>query len=277
MTLNVVVVRLIDREVQGSDAVASIGAFDGIMVNTGSGQSLVVELVEVILLLADRGADGVIQRFVNDELQGIEGSYTVHYRRVVSVDTRRVEESFISAPFMNPGVRQFALTDGNHCIYLRMNGEEQFCDRVATVIGRTVVTEGTRSGVRLTVEHIGLTFVDISRDTYVDGLVDRQDQGDDTVAAVSGYECVGIGTAFGITNAVEQVVRTFAHRMANGIVDHRYDAYVAYVGAIIQVMCLEAFDIGTGLVDALLEYLCLIRVIPSVRRLVVADGNGIFE
>ena len=42
-------------------------------------------------------------------------------------------------------------------------------------------------------------------------------------------------------------------------------------------MCLEAFDIGTGLVDALLEYLCLIRVVPCVRRLVVADGDGIFE
>ena len=60
MTLNIVVVRLVDREVQGGDAVASVRASYGVVVNTGGSQSLSTELVEVILFLTDRSADSVV-------------------------------------------------------------------------------------------------------------------------------------------------------------------------------------------------------------------------
>ena len=42
-------------------------------------------------------------------------------------------------------------------------------------------------------------------------------------------------------------------------------------------MRLETFDVCAGLVDTFLEYLGLICVVPCVRRLVVTDGDGIFE
>ena len=42
-------------------------------------------------------------------------------------------------------------------------------------------------------------------------------------------------------------------------------------------MRLETFDIGACLVDTFLEDLGLIGVVPCVRRLVVTDGDGIFE
>ena len=134
---------------------------------------------------------------------------------------------------MNPCVWQLALTDGHYRVYLRMNGKEQFCNRIASFRCQTVMTIGSRSGVRLTVEHICLAFVDIRRDTYVNGFVDSQDQGHDTVTTVVGNECVGIGASFGIAYAVEQVVCSFAHRMTNSIMDNRYHAYVAYVRTII--------------------------------------------
>ena len=67
MTLNIVVVRFVDREVQGGDAVAAVRAFNCVVVNTGGGQSFAVELVEVILFFADRSANSVVQRFVDYE------------------------------------------------------------------------------------------------------------------------------------------------------------------------------------------------------------------
>ena len=42
-------------------------------------------------------------------------------------------------------------------------------------------------------------------------------------------------------------------------------------------MRLETFDVCAGLVDTFLEDLGLIGVVPCVRRLVVTDGDGIFE
>ena len=42
-------------------------------------------------------------------------------------------------------------------------------------------------------------------------------------------------------------------------------------------MRLEAFDVCACFIDAFLEYLCMICVVPFVRRFVVADGDGVFE
>ena len=121
---------------------------------------------------------------------------------------------------MNPCVRQLTLTDSDNGVYLRMNGQEQFGNRITSFRSMTVMTIGSRSGVRLTVEHITLAFVDIRWDTNDDRFVDGQDQGHDTVTTVFGYECVGICTSFGIAYAVEQVICSLAHSMADRIMDY---------------------------------------------------------
>ena len=133
---------------------------------------------------------------------------------------------------MNPFVRQLFLTDRDNRVYLRMNCEEQLGYRITSFRSMTVMAVSSRTTVRLTIEHITLAFIDICGDTYIDGFVDGQNQGHDTITTVVGYECVSISASFGIAYTVEHVVCSFAHSVANRIVDNGYHAYVAHVRAI---------------------------------------------
>ena len=210
-----IVVRLVDGEDKGLDAVTSVRSAERVTVDT---RLFVLNAVEVIVIaFANRSTDGIEDRFVHYKQQGVERTYAVHIGRVVAVLACLIEQFGIAAPLVDPGVRQLALTDGNDRINILMNGEEQFDDRVATGIGRTVVTVGARSRVGVSVERVVLAFVNINRHTYINRLVHLQYQGHDTVATVGCGERVGVDTVFGVAYAVEQVVRTLAHLMTHGI------------------------------------------------------------
>ena len=63
--------------------------------------------------------------------------------------------------------------------------------------------------------------------------------------------------------------------MANGIVVNRQDVYVTNERTVITIVGLQVCGVGTGLVDILLVYLRAILVVPGVRRLAIADGDGV--
>ena len=67
MTLDVVVVRFVDREVEGGDGVTTVCCSCGITINTTLRQVLTLEDVVVVLTFADTVTDGLEYRLVNDE------------------------------------------------------------------------------------------------------------------------------------------------------------------------------------------------------------------
>ena len=231
-----IVVRLVDGEDKGLNAVATVRSAERVTVDT---RLFVLNAVEVIVIaFANRSTDGIEDRFVHYKQQCVERTYAVHIGRVVAVLACLIEQFGIAAPLVDPGVRQLVLTYGNDRIDILMNGEEQFDDRVATGIGRTVVTVGARSRVGVSVERVVLAFVNINRHTYINRLVHLQYQGHDAVATVGCGERIGVNAVFVVTYAVEQVIRSFAHLMTHGIFMNRDHAYVAYVSAVIIIVCL---------------------------------------
>ena len=231
-----IVIRLVDGEDKGLNTVTSVSSAQGVAVDT---RLFVLNAVEVIVIaFADGRTDSIEQRFVNNELQGVERADTVHISRVVTVLTCLIEQLGFAAPLVDPVVRQLALTDSNNRIDILMNGKEQFNNRVTTGIGRTVMTVGARSRVGLSVERIALAFVNINRHTDINRLVHLQDQGHDAVTTVSRSERVGVSAVFGVAYAVEQVIRSLTHLMTHGVFMNRDHAYVAYVSAVIMIVCL---------------------------------------
>ena len=227
----VVVIGLINCQDEVDHAIATVSSPYGIAVDTGGGEGFALELIR--LTVADRYADGILYGLVHNELQGVEGTFAIDDRGVVTIGTGVVEGLLLAAPLIGPYIRQIVLTDRDDGIYLRRYGKEEFCDRVATLRRQCRVTIGSRSGVRLTVEHITLTFIDIYRNMDVNRFIHRQQEGNDTIATIAGAEGVGVGAAFGVTNAIETILRSFAHRVTNGIGDHRDHAHVAHVYTII--------------------------------------------
>ena len=67
MTLNVVVVRFVHREVEDGDRVTSVRSYGGITIDTGLGQVLSLEGVESIIAFADTIVDSNHNRIVNNE------------------------------------------------------------------------------------------------------------------------------------------------------------------------------------------------------------------
>ena len=67
MTLNVVVVRFVHREVEDGDRVTSVRSYGGVTIDTGLGQVLSLEGVESIIAFADTIVDSNHNRIVNNE------------------------------------------------------------------------------------------------------------------------------------------------------------------------------------------------------------------
>ena len=176
----VVVIGLINRQYEVDHAIATIRSPNGIAIDTGGCEGFSLELIA--LAFADRYADRVLYRLVHYELQGVESTFTVDVGGVISIGACCVERLLLAAPLIGPYIRQIVLTDRDDGVHLRMYGEEEFRDGVATLRCHCRVTIGSRSGVRLTVEHITLTFVDIYRNMDVNRFIHREQQGHDAVA-----------------------------------------------------------------------------------------------
>ena len=273
MPLNVVVIRLVNGEEKGSGAVATVASLHRVLVYTGLRQGDAVEFIGVSS--TDSSTDGIVLRFVDDELNGVERALTVDITGVVAIDTGVVQRFYLTCPFVGPQVRQVTITYDDGGINLLMDIEEQFGNRVTSFRSKAGMAIGTGSGVGLAEELIALTFVDIHRNTYIDRFIHRQEQRYDGVTTCGRAECIDIGTAFGITNTVKPVIRSFAHRVTNGVVEYRQHLYVANERTIVSVMCLQVCGVRTGLVDVLLVNLRTIFVVPSIRCLIIADGDGI--
>ena len=264
----VVVVRLVDGQYERRDAIATVGSTYGVAVDATLGECYAAE--GVTASLANSSAYGVELRLVDDELQREERALTVDIGRIVAVDTGLIQRLGLATPSVGHRVRQLVLTDDDGGVDLRVNGQEELGDRVTTLGCLTIVAIGAGGGVVHAVERIVLALVDVGRNTQVNRLIDGQYQRDDTVASMHRYQGVGVGTCLGITLAVEQVVRTLAHSVANRVVDDRQHLYIAHVGTVVTVVGLEVLDVFARLVDVLF-------VVPGVRRLVRADGHGIAE
>ena len=192
---------MVNGEYQCYNAVATISRRQRISVDAGLRVGVTLELIACTL--AHRVTDGVLYRVVHYQLQGVEGALTIHNSRVIAVGTGGVECTLLSAPLMNPRIRQVVRADGNNRIYLRMNGEEQLCNRVASFRRLSIMAIRTGRSERLTVERVVLAFVDIHRDTYINGLIDGQYQGNNTIASEVRFQRIRIGTTFGIAYVVE--------------------------------------------------------------------------
>ena len=230
----VVVIGLINRQDEVDHAIATVRSPNGIAIDTGGGEGFALELIA--LAFADRYADGILYGLVHYELQGVEGTFAIDDRGVVTIGTGVVEGLLLAAPLIGPYIRQIVLTDRDDGINQRMYCKEEFSDGVTTLRRQCRMAIGARSGVRLTVEHITLTFVDIYRNMDVNRFVHRKQEGHDTIATIAGAEGIAVGSGLGVTNAIETIFRSFAHRVTNSIGDHRYHAHVANVDAVVQIL-----------------------------------------
>ena len=127
----IVVVGLIYRQYEVGHAIATIRSPYGIAVDTGGCEGFSLELIA--LAFADRYADGILYGLVHNELQGVEGTFAIDDRGIVAIGACCVERLLLAAPFIGPYIRQIVLTDRDDGIHLRMDGEEEFCDRVTTL------------------------------------------------------------------------------------------------------------------------------------------------
>ena len=127
----IVVVGLIYRQYEVGHAIATIRSPYGIAVDTGGCKGFSLELIA--LAFADRYADGILYGLVHNELQGVEGTFAIDDRGVVAIGACCVERLLLAAPFIGPYIRQIVLTDRDDGIHLRMDGEDEFCDRVTTL------------------------------------------------------------------------------------------------------------------------------------------------
>ena len=227
----VVVIGLINRQYEVDHAIATICSPNGIAIDTGGCEGFSLELIA--LAFADRYADGILYGLVHNELQGVEGTFAIDDRGVVTIDAGVVEGLLLAAPLIGPYIRQIVLTDCDDGINQRMDGKEEFCDRVTTLRRQCRMAIGARSGVCITKELIALALVDIYRDMDINRFVHRKQEGDDTIATIAGAEGIAVGSGLGVTNAIETILRSFAHRVTNSIGDHRDHAHVAHVYTII--------------------------------------------
>ena len=98
-----------------------------------------------------------------------------------------------------------------------MNGQLEH-GRAVTALRRTTTVRnslGLADGVAE--EDVVLSFKNTLADDVVVRLVLRKDEGDDTVAAVSGTQCVSVDTCFIVRVTLELIACTFTHRVTDGV------------------------------------------------------------
>ena len=87
--LNEVVVRFVNGEDQGNDAIATVRRHHSITIDTCLGVGITAEVIACTL--AHRVTDSVLDRIVNDELQAVVHRFTVYHGRIVAIEACCIE------------------------------------------------------------------------------------------------------------------------------------------------------------------------------------------
>ena len=283
MTLNVVVVRFVDGEVENRDGVATVSCHCRVTINTGFRQVLPLEEVFVVRSFADAIVDSDYNRIVDDEFQTVEHLRSVQIRSIIAVDALCVEWSNDGRiPLVNPLIRQIIRADIDGSIHTRVNDYSEYRSAVATVRG--IALDGINSvGIKcLAVSSNGLTLNNMFFAIAVVRFVDCEVECYDRVTTVGCFHRIGINTALGQSHSLEgvEVILAFADAIVDLSPFNRQDVNEARVGAVITVVCLQVLDVQTGVVDRFLEQCAVsvrVHVIPCVRRLAGADGDRVAE
>ena len=152
--------------------------------------------------------------FVDIDLYTVEHLLSVD-GRIVAIETSGVVALLFTAPSVVPENRQVIVADVDDGIYQRMNGELENGRAVTSFRCTSVVRVCTGGVIACTVELNGVTFEDVLLDDVVVRLVDCEDQCHNTVATVSGTECVTIDACLGIGVTLELIACTLAHRVTD--------------------------------------------------------------
>ena len=162
--------------------------------------------------------DRVEDLFAYIDLYTVEHLLTVD-GRIVAIETGGVVALLVTVPSVVPDHRQVIVANVDDGIYQRMNGELENGRAVTSFRCTSVVRVGTGGVIACTVELNGVTFEDVLLDDVVVRLVNRQDQCHNTVATVSGTECVTIDACLGIGVTLELIACTFAHRVTDCVLN----------------------------------------------------------
>ena len=282
MTLDVVVVRFVDREVEDGDRVTTVSCYRGITIYATLGQVLSLEDIEVIVTLADAIVNGNHNRIVDNELQSVEHLLAVDVRGIIAVETGCIELSDLTVPLVDPLIGQIVRTNIYGGIDERVNNHFQNGGTVTTVRRYALLCINGVGSEGMPVSNQRLTLYDMLLTEAVVRFVDGEVECHDGVATVGCGHRVGINTALVEMHALEDIEVVFA--LTDAVMDlgpfNRQDVDEAHVSAVISVVCLQVLDVLTGLVDRFLEQRAVsvrIHVIPCVRRLAGTDGDGVFE
>ena len=267
--LDDVVVRLVNREDQCHNTVATISCTQRVTIDARFGKGITLELIACTL--AHCVTDSVEYLVINIDLYTVEHLLTVD-SRIVAIETSGVVALLVTAPSVVPDHRQVIVADVDDGIYQRMYGELENGRAVTSFRCTSVVRVRAGGVIVCTVELNGVTFEDVLLDDVVVRLVNREDQCHNTVATISGTECVTIDASLGIGVTLELIACTFAHcvtdRVLNRIVYdelqsvvHRFAIYHRGVIAV-KACCVEESLLTIPLVD------------PAVRQIIRADYYG---
>ena len=145
---------------------------------------------------------------------------------VATVDgLQRVAVSACSGKILPEEVVAASLADFsiNRCVEDRVDRQGQRNHAVATMDGLQRVSVRSRRGEILSEEVVAATFANLSSDRRVEDRVDRQRQGDDTVAAVDGLQRVSVRSRRGEVLSKETVAAAFANLSGNRGVEDGVD------------------------------------------------------
>ena len=180
-----IVVRLVNRQDQGDDAVTTGRlAYQGVAVDALIVDHHVRELVA--RSLAHSMTDGVEDLLAHTQVKTVEQFLTFDHG-IIANQTGAVVLLFLAAPAVIPYVRQVVVADGYYGIYHRMNGQLEDSRAVAALRRTSAVVDRCTLTQRVAIEDEVAAFENILFDHVVVRLVNRQNECMDTVATVSGY------------------------------------------------------------------------------------------
>ena len=179
VTLDIVVVRLVNREVEDRDRVTTVGSHRGITIYATLSQVLSLEGVEVALAFADTVVDSDYNRIVNNESQAVEHLLSVDVGGIIAVEAVRIELRDLTIPLVDPLVRQIVRTYIDGSINERMNNDFQYGGTVTTVRCYSLlgINGVGREGLTICVQRLSLDDVLLAE--AIVSLVNREVEDDD--------------------------------------------------------------------------------------------------
>ena len=206
----------VDRQSQGDDTVAAVDRLQRVGVGARRGERLPKETVAASF--ADCSGKWRVEGRVHRQRQRDDAVATVDALQRVGVGASRSQRLSVE-------VVATTLTDrsGNRRVEDRVARQRQRDDTVAAVYALQRVGVGARRGQVLPEEAVAVSFANRSGDRRVEDGVDRQRQGDDTVAAVDSLQRVGVGARRGQVLPEEAVAISFANRSGDRRVEDGVD------------------------------------------------------